>query len=100
MGPYPQAGRPRGSGDDDPRKATRRRRGSAHPQYGEAVTEATVTRWLKREGEPVEADEPLLEIATDLMDFELPSPVTGILSKVLVAEDETVAVGTELAIII
>ena len=69
-------------------------------QYGEAVTEATVTRWLKREGEPVEADEPLLEIATYLMDFELPSPVTGILSKVLVAEDETVAVGTELAIII
>ena len=48
----------------------------------------------------MEADEPLLEIATYLMDFELPSPVTGILSKVLVAEDETVAVGTELAIII
>jgi biotin carboxyl carrier protein len=70
------------------------------PQYGDVVTEGTVTRWLKREGEPVRADEILLWIATYSMGFEMPSPATGILSKILVAEDETVAVGTTLAIII
>jgi pyruvate dehydrogenase E2 component (dihydrolipoamide acetyltransferase) len=69
------------------------------PQLGESVTEGTVTRWLKREGERVEADEPLLEVSTDKVDTEIPSPVTGILRGITVAEDETVAVGAELAVI-
>jgi pyruvate dehydrogenase E2 component (dihydrolipoamide acetyltransferase) len=69
------------------------------PQLGESVTEGTVTRWLKREGERVEADEPLLEISTDKVDTEIPSPVSGILRGITVAEDETVAVGAELAVI-
>src|SRR5262252_1211150 len=69
------------------------------PQLGESVTEGTVTRWLKREGERVEADEPLLEVSTDKVDTEIPSPVSGILRGITVAEDETVAVGAELAII-
>ncbi len=69
------------------------------PQLGESVTEGTVTRWLKREGERVEADEPLLEVSTDKVDTEIPSPVAGILRGITVAEDETVAVGAELAVI-
>src|SRR5271165_7041448 len=69
------------------------------PQLGESVTEGTVTRWLKREGEHVQADEPLLEVSTDKVDTEIPSPVSGILRGITVAEDETVAVGAELAII-
>jgi pyruvate dehydrogenase E2 component (dihydrolipoamide acetyltransferase) len=69
------------------------------PQLGESVTEGTVTRWLKREGEHVEADEPLLEVSTDKVDTEIPSPVAGILRGITVAEDETVAVGAELAVI-
>src|SRR5580704_6738679 len=69
------------------------------PQLGESVTEGTVTRWLKQEGERVEADEPLLEVSTDKVDTEIPSPVSGILRGITVAEDETVAVGAELAII-
>src|SRR5216683_1393994 len=69
------------------------------PQLGESVTEGTVTRWLKKEGERVEADEPLLEVSTDKVDTEIPSPVTGILRGIAVAEDETVAVGAELAVI-
>jgi pyruvate dehydrogenase E2 component (dihydrolipoamide acetyltransferase) len=69
------------------------------PQLGESVTEGTVTRWLKKEGERVEADEPLLEVSTDKVDTEIPSPVSGILRGITVAEDETVAVGAELAII-
>ncbi len=69
------------------------------PQLGESVTEGTVTRWLKREGERVEADEPLLEVSTDKVDTEIPSPVSGVLRGITVAEDETVAVGAELAII-
>jgi pyruvate dehydrogenase E2 component (dihydrolipoamide acetyltransferase) len=69
------------------------------PQLGESVTEGTVTRWLKKEGERVEADEPLLEVSTDKVDTEIPSPVAGILRGITVAEDETVAVGAELAII-
>ena len=67
------------------------------PQLGESVTEGTVTRWLKREGERVEADEPLLEVSTDKVDTEIPSPVSGVLRGITVAEDETVAVGAELA---
>ena len=69
------------------------------PQLGESVTEGTVTRWLKKEGERVEADEPLLEVSTDKVDTEIPSPVSGILRGITVAEDETVAVGAELAVI-
>ncbi len=69
------------------------------PQLGESVTEGTVTRWLKREGEHVEADEPLLEVSTDKVDTEIPSPVSGVLRGITVSEDETVAVGAELAVI-
>ena len=59
------------------------------PQLGESVTEGTVTRWLKKEGERVERDEPLLEISTDKVDTEIPSPAAGILRGIAVAEDET-----------
>jgi 2-oxoglutarate dehydrogenase E2 component (dihydrolipoamide succinyltransferase) len=69
------------------------------PQLGESVTEGTVTRWLKHEGDHVSADEPLLEVSTDKVDTEIPSPVSGILRGITVAEDETVDVGAELAII-
>jgi pyruvate dehydrogenase E2 component (dihydrolipoyllysine-residue acetyltransferase) len=69
------------------------------PQLGESVTEGTVTRWLKREGDHVSADEPLLEVSTDKVDTEIPSPVSGILRGITVAEDETVEVGAELAVI-
>src|SRR6266436_8255442 len=69
------------------------------PQLGESVTEGTVTRWLKHEGDHVSADEPLLEVSTDKVDTEIPSPVSGILRGITVAEDETVAVGAQLAII-
>ena len=64
------------------------------PQLGESVTEGTVTRWLKKEGERVEADEPLLEVSTDKVDTEIPSPVSGVLRGITVAEDETVAGAT------
>jgi pyruvate dehydrogenase E2 component (dihydrolipoamide acetyltransferase) len=69
------------------------------PQLGESVTEGTVTRWLKHEGDHVSADEPLLEVSTDKVDTEIPSPVSGILRGITVNEDETVAVGAELAVI-
>lgn len=69
------------------------------PALGESVTEGTVTRWLKAEGEHVEADEPLLEVSTDKVDTEIPSPAAGILASIKVAEDETVEVGAELAVI-
>ncbi|MFD4946204.1 2-oxoglutarate dehydrogenase, E2 component, dihydrolipoamide succinyltransferase [Streptomyces sp. NPDC058239] len=69
------------------------------PALGESVTEGTVTRWLKAEGERVEADEPLLEVSTDKVDTEIPAPAAGILAAIKVAEDETVEVGAELAII-
>src|SRR5258708_5080986 len=69
------------------------------PQLGESVREVRVTRWLKREGEHVQADEPLLEVSTDKVDTEIPSPVSGVLRGISVAEDETVAVGAELAVI-
>ena len=69
------------------------------PQLGESVTEGTVTRWLKKEGERVEADEPLLEVSTDKVDTEIPSPASGILRSIAVDEDETVAVGAQLAVI-
>ncbi|MEU8796705.1 2-oxoglutarate dehydrogenase, E2 component, dihydrolipoamide succinyltransferase [Spirillospora sp. NPDC048819] len=69
------------------------------PQLGESVTEGTVTRWLKKEGERVETDEPLLEVSTDKVDTEIPSPASGVLTSITVAEDETVEVGAELAVI-
>lgn len=69
------------------------------PALGESVTEGTVTRWLKAEGDHVAVDEPLLEVSTDKVDTEIPSPVAGIIQKILVAIDQTVPVGAELAII-
>ena len=69
------------------------------PALGESVTEGTVTRWLKQEGESVAVDEPLLEVSTDKVDTEIPSPVAGVIQKIVVAVDATVPVGAELAII-
>lgn len=69
------------------------------PQMGETVSEATVARWLKREGEQVSKDEPLLEIATEKVDTEIGAPSDGVVARVLVAEGLTVAVGTRLAVI-
>jgi pyruvate dehydrogenase E2 component (dihydrolipoamide acetyltransferase) len=69
------------------------------PRLGESVTEGTVTRWLKKEGETVQADEPLLEVSTDKVDTEIPAPASGVLTSIKVSEDETVEVGAELAVI-
>ncbi|KAA8743890.1 2-oxoglutarate dehydrogenase, E2 component, dihydrolipoamide succinyltransferase, partial [Actinomyces johnsonii] len=69
------------------------------PALGESVTEGTVSSWLKAVGDAVEADEPLLEVATDKVDTEVPSPASGVLLEIRVPEDETVEVGTVLAII-
>ena len=69
------------------------------PQLGESVTEGTVTRWLKKEGERVEVDEPLLEVSTDKVDTEVPAPVSGTLAEIRVKEGETVPVATVLAVI-
>src|SRR6186713_1374224 len=69
------------------------------PALGESVTEGTVTRWLKQEGDTVEQDEPLLEVSTDKVDTEIPSPAAGVLTKIIAAEDDTVEVGGELAVI-
>ena len=69
------------------------------PALGESVSEGTVTRWLKAEGDHVAMDEPLLEVSTDKVDTEIPSPVAGVLQKIVVAIDQTVPVGAELAII-
>jgi 2-oxoglutarate dehydrogenase E2 component (dihydrolipoamide succinyltransferase) len=69
------------------------------PALGESVTEGTVTRWLKKEGDHVAVDEPLLEVSTDKVDTEIPSPVAGVLQKIVVQVDSTVAVGAELAVI-
>src|SRR4051794_28812104 len=66
------------------------------PQMGVSVSEGTITRWLKQEGEHIEADEPLLEISTDKVDTEVPSPASGTLMQILVQEGETVDVGTKL----
>src|SRR3954447_20882503 len=67
------------------------------PQMGVSVSEGTITRWLKQEGEHIEADEPLLEISTDKVDTEVPSPASGTLTQIFVQEGETVEVGTKLA---
>src|SRR3954449_981218 len=69
------------------------------PALGESVTEGTVTRWLKEVGDTVAVDEPLLEVSTDKVDTEIPSPVAGVLQEVLVGEDDTVPVGADLAVI-
>ncbi len=69
------------------------------PALGESVTEGTVTRWLKQEGDTVELDEPLLEVSTDKVDTEIPSPVAGVLTKIVAQEDDTVEIGGELAVI-
>jgi pyruvate/2-oxoglutarate dehydrogenase complex dihydrolipoamide acyltransferase (E2) component len=69
------------------------------PQMGVSVSEGTITRWLRQEGEPIQADEPLLEISTDKVDTEVPSPGAGIVAQILVQEGETVEVGTKLAVI-
>jgi pyruvate dehydrogenase E2 component (dihydrolipoamide acetyltransferase) len=69
------------------------------PALGESVTEGTVTRWLKQEGDTVELDEPLLEVSTDKVDTEIPSPAAGVLTKIVAQEDDTVEVGGELAVI-
>ena len=86
---------------DEPKKSSGGSGGEAvkMPALGESVTEGTVTRWLKAEGDSVEVDEPLLEVSTDKVDTEVPSPVAGTLNKILVQEDETVDVGADLCLI-
>ncbi|MFT4044204.1 MAG: pyruvate dehydrogenase complex dihydrolipoyllysine-residue acetyltransferase, partial [Gordonia sp. (in: high G+C Gram-positive bacteria)] len=69
------------------------------PALGESVTEGTVTRWLKEEGDTVEVDEPLLEVSTDKVDTEIPAPASGVLTKIVAHEDDVVEIGGELAII-
>src|SRR5215204_1889139 len=69
------------------------------PQMGVSVSEGTITKWLKAEGEEITADESLLEISTDKVDTEVPSPASGVLTQILVPEGETVEVGTKLAVI-
>ena len=69
------------------------------PQMGVSVSEGTITKWLKQEGEQIAADEPLLEISTDKVDTEVPSPGEGVVQQILVQEGETVDVGTKLAVI-
>ncbi|MGB8381952.1 MAG: biotin/lipoyl-containing protein, partial [Dermatophilaceae bacterium] len=69
------------------------------PALGESVTEGTVTRWLKNIGDHVEVDEPLVEVSTDKVDTEIPSPFAGVLEQILVQEDETADVGADLAVI-
>src|SRR4051812_17577843 len=66
------------------------------PALGESVTEGTVTRWLKQVGDRVEVDEPLLEVSTDKVDTEIPSPIAGVIEEILVAEDETAEDGAPL----
>ena len=69
------------------------------PALGESVTEGTVTRWLKKVGDTVAVDEPLVEVSTDKVDTEIPSPFAGVVEQILVQEDETVEVGGVLAVI-
>ncbi len=69
------------------------------PQLGETVTEGTITRWLKQVGDHVDADEPLFEVSTDKVDSEVPAPISGVVTEILVPEGDTVEVGTRLAIV-
>ncbi len=106
-----QAETPQGSADTAPEQASSNAAGQSGgpgggsgtpvtlPALGESVTEGTVTRWLKQVGDEVAVDEPLLEVSTDKVDTEIPSPVAGTLLEIKVQEDETVEVGAELAIV-
>jgi pyruvate dehydrogenase E2 component (dihydrolipoamide acetyltransferase) len=85
---------PKGGGSGDGETTT-----VTMPELGESITEGTITRWLKQEGDRVEADEPLFEVSTDKVDTEIPSPVAGVLKTIKVQADETVEVGAELAVI-
>ena len=69
------------------------------PQLGETVTEGTVTRWYKKPGDTVKADEPLFDVETDKVSTEIPAPVAGVLSEIVVAEGVTAQVGAKLAVI-
>ncbi|MDO5741068.1 MAG: biotin/lipoyl-containing protein, partial [Ornithinimicrobium sp.] len=69
------------------------------PALGESVTEGTVTRWLKNVGDTVEVDEPLVEVSTDKVDTEIPSPIAGVLQEIVAEEDATVEVGGDLCVI-
>ncbi|MCE0535474.1 lipoyl domain-containing protein [Kineosporia rhizophila] len=69
------------------------------PTLGESITECTVARWLRQPGDSVRAGEPLLEVSTDKVDTEIPSPVTGVIREILVRENETVKVGAALAVV-
>ena len=69
------------------------------PQLGETVTEGTITRWFKKVGDAVAADEPLFEVSTDKVDTEVPSPISGTLTEIRVKEGDTVAVGTVIAVV-
>jgi 2-oxoglutarate dehydrogenase E2 component (dihydrolipoamide succinyltransferase) len=69
------------------------------PPMGESIADATIIRWLKRVGEPVERDEPLCEISTDKVDTEIPAPASGVLSRIKAKEGETVAVNVVIAVI-
>ncbi|MBM3742135.1 MAG: dihydrolipoyllysine-residue succinyltransferase, partial [Actinobacteria bacterium] len=69
------------------------------PQLGETVTEGTITRWFKKVGDTVAADEPLFEVSTDKVDTEVPSPISGTLTEIRVNEGDTVPVGTVIAVV-
>lgn len=69
------------------------------PALGESITEGTVSRWLKQVGDTVEANEPLLEVSTDKVDTEIPSPVSGVLLEIVVGEDDSAGVGAKLAVV-
>ncbi len=102
--PQPATSEPEAEQAQQPQPATSGTEGGGGqtvtmPALGESVTEGTVTRWLKAEGDDVEVDDPLLEVSTDKVDTEIPSPVAGKLTKILVQEDETVPVGGDLAVI-
>ncbi|MDO8107985.1 2-oxoglutarate dehydrogenase, E2 component, dihydrolipoamide succinyltransferase [Isoptericola sp. b441] len=95
--PEQPAAAPQASPSDQPSGASSGGEEVQMPALGESVTEGTVTRWLKQVGEEVAVDEPLLEVSTDKVDTEIPSPVAGTLSEILVGEDETAEVGAVLA---
>jgi 2-oxoglutarate dehydrogenase E2 component (dihydrolipoamide succinyltransferase) len=97
--PEPTAAEPAAPAAAAPSEATGAQTTVTMPALGESVTEGTVTRWLKQVGDRVDADEPLLEVSTDKVDTEIPSPAAGTLVEIKVPEDETVAVGAELAVI-
>ncbi|MTA15521.1 MAG: dihydrolipoyllysine-residue succinyltransferase, partial [Actinobacteria bacterium] len=69
------------------------------PQLGETVTEGTITRWFKKVGDQVAADEPLFEVSTDKVDTEVPSPISGTLTQILAQEGDTVPVGAVIAVV-